>query len=272
MRVHAFAINRREFLKRSSILGLGSLSALASERAISAASKNRVVVFQGVGLDSLHPYAYSGGGISGIWQHVIEPLIEMDFSKYEYVGVLAEAWEFQGRKWLFRLRKNVRFHDGSPFTSKDVLFSLDRIVNDRKSLQASNFVEITGVEAPDDHTVVISTKQPNAVLLERLNNRFIVSQSAVEKNGNQLDNYKIGTGPYKLASWQRDGHLVLARNDDYWRARPEIKEVLFKTVKEESARVAGLLAGQADVISNLPIEEIPRVGKHPRTRVEKVRS
>jgi ABC-type transport system substrate-binding protein len=80
--------------------------------------------FQGVGLDSLHPYAYSGGGISGIWQHVIEPLIEMDFSRKEYVGVLAESWQFQGRKWTFHLRKNVRFHDGSALTSKDVLFSI----------------------------------------------------------------------------------------------------------------------------------------------------
>ena len=187
----------------------------------------------------------------------------MDYSRAEYVGVLAESWEFQGRKWLFHLRKNVRFHDGSPFTSKDVLFSFDRMVKDRKSLQASNFNEVTGIEAPDDYTVTITTKQPNAVLLERLNNRFIVSQSAVEKNANELDNYKIGTGPYKLVSWQRAGNLVFARNDDYWRAKPEIKEVLFKTVKEESARVAGLLAGQADAISNLPIEEIERVDKEP---------
>lgn len=270
MGLHALGINRREFLKRSAILGLGSLSALASERITSAASRDRVVVFQGVGLDSLHPYAYSGGGISGIWQHVIEPLVEMDFSRNEYVGLLAESWEFQGKKWLFHLRKNVRFHDGSPFTSKDVLFSIDRMVKDRKSLQASNFAEVTGVEAPDDYTVTITTKQPNAVLLERLNNRFMVSQSVTEKNGNQLDNYKIGTGPYKLVSWQRAGNLVLTRNDDYWRAKPEIKEVLFKTVKEEAARVAGLLAGQADAISNLPIEEIERVEKNPRTRVEKV--
>ena len=151
-----------------------------------------------------------------------------------------------------------------------MLFTLDRIVNDRKSLQASNFIEVTGVEAPDEYSVVITTKQPNAVLLERLNNRFIVSQAAAEKNGNQLDNYKTGTGPYKIVNWQRDGLLVLTRNDDYWRGKPDIKEVLFKTVKEESARVAGLLAGQTDVISNLSIEEIPRVAKHPRTRVEKV--
>jgi len=262
------SIDRREFLQR---LGVGlAACALPLPAKASAASRDRVVVFQGVGLDSLHPYAYSGGGISGLWQHVIEPLIEMDFSRNEYAGVLAESWEMQGNKWTFRLRRKVQFHDGSPFTSKDVLFSIDRMIKDRKSLQASNFVEVTKVEAPDDYTVVITTKRPSAVLLERLNNRFIVSQAAVEKNDNHLDNYRIGTGPYKIVSWQRDGLLVLTRNDDYWRGKPEIKEALFKTVKEESARVAGLLAGQADVISNLSIEEIPRVAKHPRTRVEKV--
>jgi peptide/nickel transport system substrate-binding protein len=261
-------INRREFLTIGATLGLGALSAQALTRTALAASKNRVVIFQGVGLDSLHPYAYSGGGISGIWQHVIEPLVEMDFARREYVGVLAESWEFQGNRWIFHLRKKIRFHDGSPFTAKDVVFSLDRMINDRKSMQASNFAEVSGFEAPDDYTVIVATKQPSAVLLERLNNRFIVSQTAVEKNG--LDNYKVGTGPYKILSWQRDGALALTRNDDYWRAKPEIKEVIIKTVKEESARVAGLLAGQADVISNLPIEEIPRVANHPRTRVEKV--
>ncbi len=269
MRSIRSTISRRAFLKTAAA-GIGSLSVSGYTSSVQAASRNRVIVFQGVGLDSLHPYAYSGGGISGIWQHVIEPLIEMDFARNEYTGVLAESWEFQGRKWLFRLRKNVRFHDGSRFTSKDVLFSLDRMVNDRKSMQSSNFAEVTGVEAQDDYTVAITTKKPNAVLLERLNNRFIVSQAATEKSGGELDNYKIGTGPYKLVSWQRGGNLVLTRNEDYWRAKPEIKEALFKTVKEESARVAGLLAGQADAISNLPIEEIDRVAKNPRTRVAKV--
>ncbi|MGH7927703.1 MAG: ABC transporter substrate-binding protein, partial [Candidatus Binatia bacterium] len=258
---------RRRFLKRGAALGLGALVIPSSARHARAASRDRVVVYQGVGLDSLHPYAYSGGGISGIWQHVIEPLIEMDYTRGEYVGVLAESWEFQGRKWLFRLKKGISFHDGTPFTSKDVLFSIDRMRNDKKSLQSSNFRDLTSVEAPDDYSVILTTKKPSAVLLERLNNRFIVSKEAVEKNGNELDNYKTGTGPYKLVSWQRDGNLVLARNDDHWRGKPEIKEALFKTVKNEAGRVAGLLSGQSDAISNLPIEEIERVEKHPRTRV-----
>ena len=174
MHSNSIDITRRSFLLKSAAVSIGVMN-LTAPRAGIAASRDRIIVFQGVGLDSLHPYAYSGGGISGIWQHVIEPLIEMDFSRKEYVGVLAESWQFQGRKWTFHLRKNVRFHNGSALTSKDVLFSIDRMTHDRKSMQASNFAEVTGIEAPDDYTVIITTKQPNAVLLERLNNRFIVS-------------------------------------------------------------------------------------------------
>jgi peptide/nickel transport system substrate-binding protein len=238
-------------------------------RAVSAASKDRVVIYQGVSLDSLHPYGYSGGGINGIWQHIIEPLVAMDYGRKEYVGVLAESWEFQGRKWVFQLRKNIRFHNGAPFTSKDVAFSIERMKTDKRSLQGADIADLE-VEAPDDYIVVFTTKNPHALLLDRLDTRYIISKAAAEKYGDHVDNYAIGTGAYKFVSWQRGSNLVLNRNDDYWGTKAEIKEVILRGVKEEAARVAGLLAGQADVISNLPIEEIERVGKHPRTRVEKV--
>ena len=112
--------------------------------------------------------------------------------------------------------------------------------------------------------------ESTTVLETRRDTRFITSKVAADKYGEQVDNTPIGTGPYKFLSWQRGGSLALTRNDDYWRGKAEIKEVVLKGVKEEAARVAGLLAGQGDVISNLPTEEIERVEKHPRTRVEKV--
>jgi peptide/nickel transport system substrate-binding protein len=265
MRQRSTSLDRRRFLRRSATLGLGALIAPLTARNGSAASNERVVIYQGVSLDSLHPYGYSGGGIVGIWRHMIEPLIQMDYGRNEYVGVLAEAWEFQGRKWIFHLRKGIRFHNGAAFTSKDVAYSIDRLQNDKRSLQGS-YVQNTEVETPDDHTVVLTTKNPNALMLSRLDTRFIVCKDA----GDQLDNYTNGTGPYKFVSWQRGGNLVMRRNDDYWGAKAQIKEVILRGVKEEAARVAGLLAGQADLISNLPIEDIERVGKHPRNRVEKV--
>ena len=259
------SLSRRRFLRQGATIGLGNLIGPSVARMSWAASNDRVVIYQGVSLDSLHPYGYSGGGITGIWRHLIEPLIQMNYGQNEYVGVLAESWEFQGRKWVFHLRKGIRFHNGSPFTSKDVAFSIDRLKNDKRSMQGS-YVDNVEVETPDDHTVVLTTKNPNALLLARLDTRFIISKDA----GDQLDSHTIGTGPYKFVSWQRGGNLVLTRNDDYWGPKAEIKEVILKGVKEEAARVAGLLAGQADVISNLPIEDIERVRKHPRNRVEKV--
>src|SRR6478672_3520501 len=148
MRANPIDITRRRFLLKSAALGVGVMT-FTVPRAGVAASRDRVVIFQGVGLDSLHPYAYSGGGIVGIWLHMIEPLVRMDFGRNEYVGVLAESWEFQGRKWIFHLRKGIRFHNGSPFTSKDVVFSLNRMKSDKRSLQGADIADMD-VEAPND--------------------------------------------------------------------------------------------------------------------------
>jgi hypothetical protein len=83
MRRHGTGIDRRQFLRRSAAFGLGTLFAPALTSKASAASRDRVVMYQGVSLDSLHPYGYSGGGITGIWRHIIEPLIQMDYDKNE---------------------------------------------------------------------------------------------------------------------------------------------------------------------------------------------
>jgi peptide/nickel transport system substrate-binding protein len=263
-------INRREFLKRGTGLGFGLLLGGASTKVSFAASRERVTILSSIGLDSLHPYAHSSSPQYGIWQHMIEPLVEVNYARKEYYGTLAESWEFQGKKWVFRLRKGVRFHDGSPFTSRDVVHSMNRIKNDKKSLQASNFSDVTEVQAPDDYTVIVTTEVPNAVLLDRLHNRFMISKAAADKYGDQADQRAIGTGPYKFVSWQRDGNLVMTRNDEYWGPKAAIKEIVLKKVGEEAGRVAGLLAGQGDVINNLPVDELPRIEKHPRVRAEKV--
>ena len=265
MRRHGTAIDRRRFLRQGAALGLGTLFAPALAPRAWAATKDRIVIYQGVSLDSLHPYGYSGGGITGIWRHIIEPLIQMDYDRNEYVGVLAQSWEFQGRKWIFHLRKGVRFHNGAPFTSKDVAYSIDKLQNDKRSLQGA-YVQGVEVETPDDYTAVLTTKTPNALLPTRLETRFILSK----EYGDDLDNATAGTGPYKYVSWQRGGNLVLRRNDDYWGPKPQIREVIVKGVKEEAARVAGLLAGQADLISNVPIEDVDRIAKHQRVRLQEV--
>ena len=263
-------IKRRDFLKQGTLAGLGVLLGNSIAGTSYAASKDRLVVLASVSLDSLNPYAISASPHYGIWQHMIEPLVEVNYAKKEYSGVLAEAWEFQGKKWVFKLRKNVRFHDGSPFTAKDVVHSVLRMKNDKTSLQADNFRDLSEAQAIDDYTVAFTTEAPNAVFLDRMHNRFMISKSVADKMGDQADQQPVGTGPFKFVSWQRDGNLVLARNDDYWGQKADVKEVVIRRVKEDAGRVAGLLSGQGDVINNVPVEELSRFDKHPRVRPEKV--
>jgi len=263
-------ISRRNFLKAGALTGLGVLASSGVAKFSYAASKDRLIALSSIGLDTLHPYAHSSSPQYGIWNNIIEPLVEVDYAKKTYYGVLAESWEFQGKKWIIKLRKNVRFHDSSPFTAKDVIYSINRMKNDKESLQKENFRDFVEMQAPDEYTVVITTEVPNAVMLDRLQNRFILSKSGMEAQGNQAELKPIGTGPYRFQSWQRDGNLVMVRNESYWGTKPSIREIVLRRVKEDSGRVAGLLAGQGDVANNVPVEELSRFDNNPRVRPEKV--
>ncbi len=266
------SISRREFLRQGTAAGLGLALGPSLPGLSWAASKGRISVLHGTGIDSLHPYNHSSGSLYGLWEHVLEPLVYMDFGRNEFVGRLAESWEFQGKKWVFHLRKGIKFSDGSPFTSKDVAFSMNLMKKGKQSLQKSPFKKVVEIQTPDDHTVVILTKKPRVTFLPRsVRNRFIISKAAAEKHGlNFNKNSPIGTGPYKVINFQRDGDFVIRRNEDYWGAKPQVKEFIWRKVTEEAARVAGLEAGQGDIINNVPVHEIPRLDRHPKVRVKKV--
>ncbi|MGH7784379.1 MAG: ABC transporter substrate-binding protein, partial [Candidatus Binatia bacterium] len=210
-------ISRRDFLKRSAALGVAATVGPYIVRDACAASRDRVTIYQNTVADSINPYQQSSGSIYGNWQHVIEPLVELDYAKKTWVGVLAESWQFQGKRWVFKLKKGIKFHNGAPLTSKDVAFSVEKMRDIKGgSLQASNFNDVAEIQTPDDQTVVFVTKQPLAIFLDRLRNRFIVSKTAGDKYGDQLYQNLVGTGPYKFVSYQRGGNLVFTRNDDYW--------------------------------------------------------
>lgn len=264
-------IKRRAFLKQGALAGLGAWVGSAWVGSSYAASKERLTILSSIGLDTLHPYAHSSSPQYGIWNNMIEPLVEVNYAKRDYFGVLAESWQFQGKKWIFKLRKNVRFHDGSPFTANDVIYSINRMKNDKQSLQKENFRDLTEMQALDENTIAFTTEAPNAVFLDRLQNRFILGKAGMDaQGGDPAEQKPVGTGPYRFVSWQRDGNLVLTRNDNYWGNKAAIKEIVVRRVKEDAGRVAGLLAGQGDIANNVPVEELSRFDNNPRVRAEKV--
>src|SRR4029077_9361689 len=120
-------VSRRDFLKQGAAVGLGVLTGGRLIGVARAASKDRVTILSSSVTDTLNPYNHSGSLIYGMWQHIFEPLVEVVYNPVRYTGVLAESWEFQGKNWVFHLRKGVRFHDGAPFTAKDVIFSINRM-------------------------------------------------------------------------------------------------------------------------------------------------
>jgi peptide/nickel transport system substrate-binding protein len=199
----------------------------------------------------------------------METLVDVDYEKRQYRGVLAESWQVNGNKLHFKLRKNIRFHDGTPFTSKDVIASFKRILTDKQSLQAPNLQNLKEMDAPDELNVTLTLKKSDANALEDINNRVIMKQAVAEKMG-EADNPPIGTGPFTFVSWDRSGQFVIRRNNQYWGQPAKVDEIIYKTVQEDAARIAALEAGQVDLISNIPPHEVARLKAHSRIRVQQV--
>jgi ABC-type transport system substrate-binding protein len=102
-------VSRRDFLKQGAAVGLGMLTSERFAGSAWAASKERVVILSSSVTDTLNPYNHSGSLIYGMWQHIFEPLVEVIYNPVRYTGVLAESWEFQGKNWVFHLRKGFAF-------------------------------------------------------------------------------------------------------------------------------------------------------------------
>lgn len=260
-------------LKRigAGVVLLAMLVVMMAAGPVAAASKDKIVIYHAGGIGNLHPYSDSLSPAYAIWEHMMEPLVEVDMEQRKYVPKLAESWEFKGKEWVFKLRKGIKFHDGSPFTAKDVIFSFNRMKTDKKSLQRRQLRDIVEMTAPDDYTVVLKTKKPSIVLLDALQSRFIMSKASADKYGKDVDKHPNGTGPYKFESFKRDGELVLVRNDEYWGPRkPQVKTMIWRKVTEEAARVAALEAGQADVINAVPAHDVARLKKNPKVDIKAV--
>ena len=261
---------RREFLQKAAAASaVIALSPVAQWAYAQSPNRNRVVIAHGVGVYSLNPYAVTTSPIQGAWGSVMEALIEADYDQRGYRGLLAESWEMKGNKLQFNLRKGIRFHDGTPFTAKDVVASYKRILTDKQSLMAPNLRNIKEMETPDDSIVLLTLKKVDATAMEDFTNRPIMKQIVAEKMG-EADNPPIGTGPFRFVSWDRSGLFVIRRNENYWGEAPKIAEIIYKIIKEDAARIAALEAGQADLISNVPPHEVARLKSNPRLRLQPV--
>lgn len=221
------------------------------------------IALPGVQVETLNPYGHSTTQIYPTWKHVIEPLIEWNWSKKQIVPILAESWSNPDpNTWVFKLKKGIKFHDGSEFTSADVVHSFTRIQKDPDSKQVSSIAHVTAIEALDPLTVRLRTKNPDAALLFRLGQRFITNKAAYERLGAAAaDKLALGTGPYKLKDWVRGQWFVVEKNPGYAHSehKPTVDELVFRNIAESEVAITSLLNKEVDIISNVPPESAARV-------------
>jgi ABC-type transport system substrate-binding protein len=224
--------------------------------------------------DSLDPQNTQSNPGEQVNRMMYDNLVRFN-TKMQIEPALAESWtqSADGLTWTFKLRKGVRFHDGTPFDAKAVKYFFDRVLGDEKPFKASLYTPfVQGAQVVDDNTVRVTLKQPFAAFLFRLAHSAggIVSPAAHQKWGKDLALHPAGTGPFKFVEWVKGDRVVVERNDAYWGGRPLLDRVAVKTVKEDSARVLMLQSGDADLILNIPPEDIPRLRKDTRFGVESI--
>lgn len=210
-------------------------------------------------------------------RHMFESLTDVD-PQTRLIPGLAERWRaLDATTWEFNLRRNVRFHDGSPFTAEDVAFSLARPLSIKGSPGGfAAFVRaVDATTVVDAHTIRVKTKYSYGALPEDLNSILIVSKKhALNAGPEDFDSGRalVGTGPYKFVRYQRGDRLELARHDQWWGKAPAWEKVTLRIVPADPARTAALLSGELDVIEHVPSADIKNIIKNNKLNVAQTTS
>jgi peptide/nickel transport system substrate-binding protein len=242
-------------------LGVAALVAWAPGKA--AIPADTLVVGQIAEPKSLDPAAVSATNDFRILVNLFEGLTRFKKGSLEPEPGLAESWEIAdgGRTYLFRLRPNVRFHDGTAFDAKAVKFNFERMLDPKHPQAATGpfplaffFQAVKRIEVVDPLTVRFRLDQPFAPLLSNLAYPagLIVSPTAVKRLGKGFARAPVGTGPFRFAVWQSERQVRLERFDGYRDGAPKLAALVFRPIADANARVSEMLAGGLDLMLEVP--------------------
>jgi len=228
---------------------------------------------------SMDPHSLNESFQLAFTGNVYEPLIGRG-KKLEVVPLLATDWKQTAPTvWRFNLRKGVLFHDGTPFTADDVIFSYNRGKGEGSDVK-TYVGQIKEIRKLDDHTIDIITTEPFPILPDVITNWYIMSKSWCEKNKavqpvdkrkgteNTASFQANGTGPYRLRSRDPNIRTTLQRNAGYWgKIEGNVQEVIFTPIGNSSTRVAALLSGEVDMMEPVPVQDIARISADKNLKV-----
>ena len=231
---------------------------------------------------SLDPHAFNVGTNFTLLHQMYETLVNRD-ARGRLVPSLALSWQLTADPtvWEFKLRPNVKFHDGATLSAKDVVFSLNRAKGPTAQVKSllSSMVEAKAVDAL---TVQVRTSGPNLIFPNNLTNLFIMNEAWARAKGAQTtqdaasttENFATrnvnGTGPYQLASREPDARTVMKLHPQYWgrgQAPLQVTELVYLPIKSPATRMAALLSGEVDFAQDVPAQDVARLKQDPRLRI-----
>jgi peptide/nickel transport system substrate-binding protein len=248
----------------ATVLGL-ALPAAAQERM----KAEEVIVAFAAEPRTLLPNTIVDWTTNNMVEHMYDRLVDRDPKTYKPIPMLATSWKVvDGTTWEFALRSGVKFHNGEPFDAQSVKATMDYMKDPaNKTHYASRWSLVREVQIVDPHTVRFITEKPWPGLIDRMaaTDFLPMPPKALKAEGPQgLLAKPSGTGPFKFSQWVRDEKLVVVRNDDYWKGKAALKTVTFRFIPEFSARLAALLAGEIDIMKDVPphaVDLVDRSGK-----------
>lgn len=254
---------------KSTLLSVAVFTAFAAA-SLAAGAVTLKIGNQGDAL-SMDPHSLNESLQLTVLENVYEPLVSRD-RNYKLTPSLATAWKQTAPTvWHFELRKGVQFHDGTPFTADDVIFSYERAKADGSDMK-TYVGQIKEIKKLNDHSIDIITTTPFPILPEVFYRWFIMSKKWCETNQatRPVDRRKgienaasfraNGTGPYRVRERQPNVRTTFVRNGNYWgKVDGNVDEVIFNVIGNDATRVAALLSGEVDVMEPVPVQDIDRV-------------
>ncbi len=228
---------------------------------------------------TLDPADSTEGESSAVIVNIFEPLLRFEREKTTVTPALAESWSISDDKltWTFKLRKGIKFHDGTPLDAEAVKFNYDRQKDEKSPWRFKAKMEywhlffgaVDSIEAPDPETVVFKLNRVDATFLTNLAlfNMGISSPTAIKKYGENYFKNPVGTGPYMFKTWIRNEKILLRRNPEYWGQAPKIDMLIFKPVPDNSVRLLEHEGGSIHVLDGINPDDVPRIRKNPQLKL-----
>ena len=248
-----------------SVVAAALLSGAAT--AIAQTPPNVLVVGQIAEPKSLDPQAVTAVNDFRILMNMYDGLVRYKSGTLEVEPALATSWTISadGTEYTFKLRRGVKFHDGSDFDAADVEFNFDRMLDENHPYHHTGpfplsffFSAVEDVEAVDAATVRFKLNAPYAPFLSNLAypTGLIVSPESVREHDKEFGRNPSGTGPFKFAEWESNAKVVVTRNADYWDGAPSLEAVVFRPITDGNTRVAEMLSGGLDVMVEIPPDSV----------------